>query len=713
MPLFSPLWYRVADLKVRLRPHIELHRHDYRDQIWYILEDKSSGRHHRFTPAAYAIIGRMDGRQTVQQIWETVLDRWSDDAPTQDQTIQLLGQLHAADALQSDISPDSLELFQRHQKQKKIKFKQRFSSPVSLRFPLWDPDHLLNRILPFLRPLVSWGGGLIWLIFVVTMLLLAAENWVDLTENSSDRILAPQNLLLIGLIYPIMKVCHEMGHAFATKVWGGEVHEMGVLLLVFMPVPYVDASASSAFREKNKRMMVAAAGMVVELFLAALAMLVWLLVEPGLVRAISFNIMLIGGVSTLLFNGNPLLRFDGYYLLADGIEIQNLAGRANQYLGYLAQRYLFGISGARSPVTASGEKSWFISYGIASYFYRLVIVIGIVFFIAEEYKLLGALMAIWAVITLFVIPVKKGLFFLVENPGIRHQRLRALTISFLLPALVGIAICFLPLPYSIVSEGVIWMPEQALIRAGGDGFVSELIAKPNSRVYKNDPLVVSSDPLLLATLRVKEMRVQELKARYSSIRHTDRVQADILQEQIATAVVDLQQTKSQSEDLTLYAPLNGTFIVPRWQDIQGKFVQKGDLLGYVVNQSNITVRAIVQQFNIDRVRRKTEEIEVRFLDYRGKVLPASILREIPAATGHLPTKALGTAGGGSIVVDPNDSKGLTTLENTFQLDIALPKDTTIATLGNRVAVRFKVGKETLLMRASMAVRQLLLRRLDI
>src|SRR6185503_545443 len=128
-----------------------------------------------------------------------------------------------------------------------------------------------------------------------------------------------------------------------------------IMLLVLSPVPYVDASSAWAFQDKRKRMMVGAAGIAVELFLGSLALFVWLAVEPGAVRAVAYNVMLISGVSTLLFNGNPLLRFDGYYVLADAIEIPNLGTRANRYLGYLFQRYVLGVPDAESPAQSAGE----------------------------------------------------------------------------------------------------------------------------------------------------------------------------------------------------------------------------------------------------------------------------------------------------------------------------------------------------------------------
>ena len=166
------------------------------------------------------------------------------------------------------------------------------------------------------------------------------------------------------------------------KVWGGEVREVGLMMLVLFPVPYVDASAASAFPSKWRRAVVAGAGIMAELAIAAAAILVWAAAEPGLVRAAAFNAALIGGVSTLLFNGNPLLRFDGYYVFADLVEIPNLAQRANRQVFHLIKRHAFGLSESASAVTARGEAPWLVIYSVAAFIYRFFIVLGIALFIA-------------------------------------------------------------------------------------------------------------------------------------------------------------------------------------------------------------------------------------------------------------------------------------------------------------------------------------------
>ena len=331
------------------------------------MQDHASGRAHRFSPAAYRFIGLMDGRRTVQDLWDGLNEQAGDAAPTQDEVIRLLGQLHAADVLICDVTPDSRELLRRHGRLERMKWKQRIWTPLAVRVPLWDPDTFLARTLPYVRFLFTRLGAAIWLLTVGIAAVLAAANWSALTDDLIDRALAPQNLALLWLVYPFVKAVHELCHGYATKVSGGEVHEIGVMFLVLVPVPYIDASAAWAFRDKRRRMLVGAIGIMAELLMGAIALFVWLTVEPGTVHTVAYNVMLISGVSTLLFNGNPLLRFDGYYVFADAIEIPNLGNRSNQHLGYLAQRYLFGSKDAKSPADTRGERRWLTTYGIAAF----------------------------------------------------------------------------------------------------------------------------------------------------------------------------------------------------------------------------------------------------------------------------------------------------------------------------------------------------------
>ncbi len=712
MSIYSTYWYRVADIKPRLRSHVRLCRHIYRGRTWYILLDSSSSRQHRFNRSAYSIIGLMDGERTVQEIWHAAGVVLTEDIPTQDEIIGLLGRLHSADVLQSDIPPDTVELFERQDKQRG-KWKQRLMNPFALRFPLYDPDRLLVKWLVLAKPFVGRAAFLLWILVVGSAFVLAIINWPELTRNMADRVLKPENLLLLWLVYPVVKLLHELGHAFATRIWGGEVHEMGLMLLAFTPIPYVEASASAAFSNKRKRMGVAGAGMAVELFVAALALFLWLNIEPGRVSAIAYNVMLIGGVSTLLFNGNPLLRFDGYYVLADWIEIPNLAQRSTRYLGYLLQRYPFGIEDAPSPVTSPGERPWFVGYGIASFFYRLFVLAALTLFVSSKFFFIGILIAVWALYTQIVLPGIRNIYTFYNSPGGRRKRTRFIGASLTITAAAVIVFFVVPIPLRTQVEGVVSLPEYSRIRTGTDCFIAELLVQNDSVVQSGDPLIRCENPFLEAEVQVLEANLVESQARYSAEPLQSRVQRGILKEEIASAKADLARARERMNELIIRSPNRGSFILPQAHNLTGHFVQQGALLGYIMGISESNVVVAVSQSDISLVREQTKKIELRLAGQIDKTFTSTINREIPAASDHLPSPVLGTKGGGIIPVNPADPKGLQTLAKTFQFEIRLPLQKENVRIGERAYAMFDHGYESLAQQWYRSLRKLFLRRFHV
>jgi len=711
--LLSPSWYRVASLKPRIRSHARILRQSFRDQVWFVLQDQAAERSHRFTPAAHHFIGLMDGERSVQQIWEAASAYLGDGAPTQEEAIRLLGQLHAADALLCDVPPDSMEVFRRFERHERMLWKRRLWTPLALRFPLFDPDKFLERSMPLVQPLFGWFGILLWLAVVGAGAVLAVSHWTDLTENITERVLDPANLLLLWLVYPLVKTLHELGHAYATRKWGGEVHEIGLMLLVFSPVPYVDASSSWGFRDKSKRMLVGAAGIAVELFLGSLALFTWLAVEPGMVRAVAYNVMLISGVSTLLFNGNPLLRFDGYYVLADAIEIPNLGARANQYLGYLFQRYLLGKRDAESPANNTGERVWMAIYGVTSFIYRIFISFVIILFIAGKFFVVGIVLAIWAIATQLVMPVGKTLAFLTSNPGLKRQRGRALATSVALLLAAAALLFLVPFPHWTRAEAVVWVPEESQVRAGAEGFITALMAPVDTEVRRGQPLMRGEEPFLATRVAVLEALMKELAAKYDALLPVDRVQAAMVREEMTAARANLKRAREREAELTFRSPASGRFIVPNAVDLPGRFINKGQLVGYVVEPRELIVRVALVQDDIALVRQKTRRVEVMLADWGARPIKAHIRREVPGASTQLPTAALGSAGGGAIAVDPRDKQGVTTVKQVFQLDLAVPAEFRSDYLGSRVYVRFDHGFEPAGIQMYRAFRRLLLRQFNV
>src|SRR6185437_14654005 len=439
--------------------------------------------------------------------WEIANRHLGDTAPTQDEMIQLLGQLHAADLLQSDVTPDVAELFARGEREERARHRRSFGNPMAIRVPIWDPDAFLNRFPALIALIWSRWGAMLWLAFCLPAAVMILPHWPELSHNFSDRVLAIDNLVVLYLVFPLLKACHEMGHATATKARGGEVHDLGLIFLVMLPVPYVEASASTIFKSKYQRALVGAAGVAVELFIAALAFYLWLLVEPGTVRAVLYNIMVIAGVSTLVFNGNPLLRYDAYYILADLTEIPNLAVRSMRYWSYLLERYIYGAKELDPPDATRAEKGWLLFYGAASSAYRVLVTVLIALFIAGRFFFIGVILAIWAVAVMALLPVFKAVRHLTRSSRLRGHRRRAIAVSVGGLATVLGVLLFVPMPSHTFAQGVVWLQEEALVRAGANGFLGDVLVQPGAHVAKGDALFRCIDPQLEARRRVSEARV--------------------------------------------------------------------------------------------------------------------------------------------------------------------------------------------------------------
>lgn len=712
-PFLSDRWYRAADSRPRLKDQLQPQRQRQRGRVWYVLHDRLHNRSHRFSPAAWLLASRLDGRQTLDVLWHQLVEELGEGAPSQDETLGLLAQLHDADLLATAGTPDIEALLARRDRQMRKQRLSRWLNPMALRFPLWDCDRFLVATLPWLRGVFTRTGALLWLLWILPALWLAGEHWSALTLNLSDQLLGQHNLLLLALVFPAVKLLHELGHAYATRAAGGEVHELGLMLLVFAPAPYVDASAAGAFRSKYYRAFVGAAGMMTELALAAGALYLWLAIEPGLLRSIAFNVMAVAGFSTLVFNGNPLLRYDGYYILCDLAELPNLGQRSTQYWAWLARRHLFGERELPAPSASAGERRWYLAWAPAALVYRTWVSISIALFVADQYFFVGVALALWSMLGLFGIPLWKMLAY-VAGRGFRDRRPRIVAVSLGLATVAIGLIGWLPLPSSTTAEGVVWVPAQAELRAGGDGRIATLAVASGSPVAAGEPVLGLIDEAVQTERSVRQAEVRALEVRAVAELAEDRVQAALSREALNEARTALADVERRLAALTVRAGSDGTLMLPRAADLPGRPLRRGDWIGYVLAGDALrTVRVTVGQDDIDRVRSTLLAIEAMPADRIGTVYPARLVREVPAGDTRLPSRALTVDGGGQLAADPRDRDGTQTLSRQFQFDVELPAGATALRLGTRVYVRFAHPPEPLAVQCARRLRQLFLSRLHV
>ena len=374
---------------------------------------------------------------------------------------------------------------------------------------------------------------------------------------------------------------------------------------------------------------------------------------------------------------------------------------------------MLGISDAEPPLASAGEKTWFVVYTIAAFFYRMFVYVSIILFVASRFFFIGVLIACWGAFNMLVMPLAKIVRFLATSPKLRRKRVWAVFVSAFLLVAIASLLSIVPVPLSTRVEGVVWVPEDSFIRAGTDGFVEQVAADNGRRVRMGDPLIECSDPLLPAQIRVLQARLQELSAMYDNQRVAERVQAEITTEEMRQVEAELADARQRESDLVIRSSAEGTLVIPMASDLPGRFVRRGELVGYVLNRSTILARVVVRQADVDFVRHRTTDVKVRFPENVSTVYPARLLREVPAATNQLPSRTLSQEGGGEIAIDPREPHGLTAFQKIFLFDVQLPPPEGWYNVGGRVYVRFDHGKEPMIWRWYRSVRTLFLKRFNI
>jgi len=683
------------------------------------VEDPSSNQFFRLNVPGYHFVGMLDGRRTVADVWGACNDQLGDSAPTQNEAIQLLGQLYTSNLLQAELAPDAEGLFNRYHKRRTREVQGYLMNLLFIRIPLFDPDHFLNRWVGVFGRVFTWSGFAFWLGLIFAGLYFITGRFGELANRASG-VLDPDKLPLLYASFIFVKVFHEFGHAFACKRFGriggtgGEIHIMGIMFLVFTPMPYVDASSAWAFRKKSHRVLVGTAGMMVELAIAAVAAIVWANTAEGtVIHAICYNVMFIASVSTLLFNGNPLLRYDAYYILSDLIEIPNLSHRSKGYLYYLVRRWLWSVKQARCPAHTRGERAWFVFYGLASTAYRIFICVRILLFIADKLFMVGLVLAVAAVVAWVLTPLGKFFRYLFTSAELIRVRARAvLSTGVFLGGLV-VVVGMIRMPDRFRLEGVAEPYEMEIVFARGDGFVrqvrgSGLFVRPSDAA----PLVRAVSPDLEVAHEALRAQRLGLEARKRLAQTEGKIAAaQIFGDQIVSLDKKIRRTREQLADLNLRPrKANGTWVAPDIDRAVGAYLRRGDMVGIVVSLDRIRIRAVSGQYS--PLPAEGQKVEIRIKGRPDDHLTGVVEQCLRTGQDELPSAALGYNAGGSIQTAADDARGTKAAERFFEVRIR-PADECPLRSGQRVVIRFDMSPKPLAVQWWRSLLQLVQRRFQI
>lgn len=710
---YSDTWHRVASVRACLRSSVRAHRQRFRGQDWVVLRDSLSSDFYRVTEEAYAFLSRLSSQRTVDEVWVDWIAAQPELALTQEEVVQLLGQLHLSNLLQFDRGAAAGSLFERYRERRGKEIKALLMGFLAIKIPLLDPDRGLDWALPFIRWLFGPVG---WLLYCV-LLFLGLKALVDESSRLFDQsagLLAPANLglLYIGLV--LAKLVHEFGHAAACKHYGGEVHKMGVMLLLFAPLPYMDATASWGFRGRFHRLLVGASGVLAEFAVAAIAALIWANTAPGVVNALAYNVIFVASVSTLLFNLNPLMRFDGYHILVDWLEVPNLFQRSRDQLKYLGERFILGVKNAH-PSARTPKEAWLLPvYGITSVIYWLMLMGSIIFFIADQYLDFGIALAWILFFTALILPVFKFLKYLVSSPRLQHQRLRAITSALVVVCLCLAVLAGVPMPERVRVKGVLQASDFRELYSESGGSLVELLARPGAWVEAGQPLARLDNPELEFEIRAAEQQraqllAQELQAISEAISNLQPLvrQRQAVEERIALLT-------QQRQALVVQAPIAGIWSASDLEASRGQWIGRGASLGTVVDDRSWRFVAVLPQAGTHLFEAGIMLAEIRIRGQQEFNLRSERIEVMPFEQGQLPSPALGMAGGGDIAVQSSDARGLAAAEPFFRIHAQLPPQEQMQALrplhGRLGTMRITLPDSPLLVQWERAARQFLQRK---
>jgi len=706
--IFHESWYRIANQHVSLSAGVKVHRQLFRGSRWYVLCDPFSGQFFRLRPAAYEFVARLSMKRTVEEVWEESMSRDAEDAPGQEDVIQLLAQLYHANLLHFELPPDSEKLFERYTKQKQKVTRSTLMNIMFARIPLIDPDNTLKRFLPFVRLLMNPFGVVLW-VAVVTWAIIEVVGKAALLGEQTQGVLALGNIPLLYAGLVLIKCLHELGHAFAVRRFGGEVHTLGVMFLIFSPLPYVDATAAWAFREKWKRVLVGGSGMIVEIFFAACAAIIWANTGTGVVHSLAYNLIFVASVSTIVFNVNPLLRYDGYYMLSDLLDIPNLHAQATMHLRHLVERYGFGMKQSRSPSASRAEGFWLSVFGVLSGIYRVVVFGGILLLLADRFLLAGIVMAVVCAISWLLTPALRLIHYLAADPKLQKTRARAVGVCVGAVVTVAAFLYFCPFPNSFKSPGVVKARESQLVVTRAAGAIAQVVMNSGARVRPGDALVRMES-------RELDLRIQELEAKLAQVlaERQRALQGNVADVKTVDGIMmsiqlQLEQMMEERGSLTLTASVPGIWVAPYLSESLGMWMPRGAQIGQVVNDASFYFSAVVSQRDVSRVfSGEIRATEVRISGQAGTTVHPPRLQQIPMEQTALPSAALGLGAGGDVSLSAADTTGIKAAQTFYEVRLDLPHEAPVAlSQGQSGRALFRLPSESLLKQAWRKLRQLL------
>ena len=713
-------------LRLHCRPDLTFQRQSYQGRDYWVIKDPISLKYYRFEEEEYALLQMLDGLSSPDQIKRRFDYRFAPQKIAMQELYQFIGMLYRSSLLVSDSPGQGVELQRRGAKNRKAELRQSLTNILAIRYKGFDPDKMLGEMNKWVGWFFTWPAFLLVLLLGLSALALIITQFETFQNKlpSFNDFFAAKNWVWLAIVMALTKVLHEFGHGLACKKFGGECHEMGVMLLVLTPCLYVNVSDSWLLNSKWKRAFIAAAGMYVELVLASIAVFVWWFSSPGIVNQLALNLIFVSSVSTILFNANPLLRYDGYYILSDLLEIPNLRSKATSILQRTFGDLVLGIEAKDDPFLPAKRQWLFGLYSIAAASYRWLITFSIFWFVYQVlepygFKIIGQMIAMSAIYGLVGIPlVKLYKFFSIPGRFGTVKPVRA-TISAVVFALLLAAILLIPIPHYVYCSFFVQGKDSHNVYVDVPGTLEEILIEPNRMVEQGTPILKLGSQHLQVQLAGMKSDVDSAKVRLASVQNSSGrdkrmaqgVQAATVAYQASLSVY--QKRQLDLDRLLVRAPASGFFLAapkidapaagdsnlndwygsPLDQQNLGAYLQESTFVGQVLgNIEQLEAVLAIDQSDIEFVK-PSQRVELLIRQVPLKVFESETETISPSEMKSTP-KSLSSKYGGDIVTTTNQSGDDVPQSTKYLVNVNLENPDGLILPGSSGKAKIRTGSQT-------------------
>jgi putative peptide zinc metalloprotease protein len=707
-------------LSIRRRPDLIARRHHYLGRTFWVVKDPVGLTYFRFQEEEYALLNWLDGEISLDQLKDRFEAEFPPQKITLDELQQFLGMLHRSGLVIAAVGGQGKQLLKRRRERRRQELLGMLANVLCLRFKGFDPERFLNWLYPWISWFYTPAAFACTILLGLSALTLVGVQFRTFMARLPDfhQFFSFENALLLSVTLGITKVLHEFGHGMTCKHFGGECHEMGVMVLVLTPCLYCNVSDSWLLPNKWARAAIGAGGMYVELVLASIATWIWWFSEPGLMNHICLNVMFVCSVSTLIFNANPLLRYDGYYILADITEIPNLRQKATSVLSRKMGEWFLGLEQPDDPFLPERNQVFFALYSVASSIYQWVVLYSILFFLYHVFKpygleVIGQIIAMASLYGLIVMPLYQlGKFFYV--PG-RLEKVKKTRMFLSLAGVVAIlaAICFVPLPYWVMAT-MDTQPHGAdpvYVNVSEGGWLAQRDVRAGDQVSTGQVLGVLENhdiEMGIAKLEADEKKFEvKLSTLESLIAYDPKAVNSIPQVRQALASVrkQLVERRQERDNLTLKAARNGTVLpppptpAPRQEDAESTqlptwsgtpldehlyrpYLREGTLFCQIGDPHSLEAILIIEQEDLDFVK-EGQTVDLKFDALPDVTLHGTIDR-ISLSNMKITPRRLSTKAGGELPSHVDPETGVETPQSaSYQARVPLEDKDGVLLIGLR------------------------------